>query len=211
MTRLLVASSNPGKLREIGQALAQAGIEVVGLEALADATPVEETGRTFEANARLKAEAFSLRTELPVLADDSGIEVDALGGVPGVASARFGGGRLDDAGRNRLLLARLREADAASPERRGARFRCVLAVARGGRTLATFEGVVEGRILDEPRGANGFGYDPLFFHPPSGRTTAEMSTAEKQAVSHRGRALAALLAALEGGDPRLASLGRDGG
>jgi len=206
MRRLLVATSNAGKVREIRHALAPSGIQVVGLEALADATPVEETGSTFEENARLKAEAFSMRTELPVLADDSGIEVDALGGAPGVASARFGGSGLDDAGRNRLLLARLREAGAMSPESRTARFRCVLALARAGRTLAVFEGVVEGYLLEEPRGENGFGYDPLFFHPPSGCTTAELSTERKQAVSHRGQALAALLAAVDRGDSRLAAL-----
>jgi len=206
MKRLLVASSSAGKLRELGHALARSGIEVVGLETLPDPTPVEETSRTFEENARLKAEAFSSRTDLPVLADDSGIEVDALGGAPGVESARFGGPGLDDQARNRLLLRRLREAGAREPEQRTARFRCVLAVARAGRILATFDGVVEGRILEEPRGDNGFGYDPLFFHAPSGCTTAELSTAEKQAVSHRGRAIAAFLSALEGGDPRLAAL-----
>ena len=205
MRRLVAATSNPGKLREIRQALARSGIEVVGLDALPDLAPVEETGLTFEDNARLKAEAYSEHTDLPVLADDSGIEVDALGGAPGVASARFGGAGLDDAARNRLLLGRLRSVGAASPVERTARFRCVLA----GRTLATFEGVVEGYVLERPRGENGFGYDPLFFHPPSGCTTAELTTAAKQAISHRGQALAALVAALRSGDPRLAILGAD--
>ena len=204
--RLVFASSNPGKIREVGHALAAVGIEVVGLEMLSDATLVEEHGTTFEENARAKAEAYSLRTELPVLADDSGLEVDALDGEPGVASARLGGPELDDAGRNRLVLELLRAAGALEPQQRTARFRCVLAVALGGRTLATFEGVIEGVILEEPRGANGFGYDPLFFHPPSGCTTAELSTAQKQAVSHRGQALAAFLAALRADDPRLAPL-----
>jgi XTP/dITP diphosphohydrolase len=201
MKRLLVATLNPGKIRELARALVPAGIEIHGLESLDDTTPVEETGSTFEENARLKAEGYSLRTDLPVLADDSGIEVDALGGAPGVESARFGGPDLDDEGRSRLLLERL--SGVREPGRRTARFRCVLALARAGRTLATFEGVVEGRIVDQPRGENGFGYDPVFFHPPSGRTTAELSPQEKQAISHRGQAIAALLEALRRADSRL--------
>ena len=192
MDRLLVATLNPGKVREFDEALIPGGIEVCGLDTLNDMTPIEETGDTFEANARQKAEGYSLRTELLVLADDSGLEVDALGGEPGVNSARYGGEGNDD-GRNRLVLERLREV--TDPEARTARFRCVLAVARAGRTLATFEGVIEGRILDEPAGDNGFGYDPLFFHPESGCTTAQLTTAQKRRVSHRGQAIAAFLEA----------------
>jgi len=204
MKRLLVATLNSGKIREFAHALIPEGIEVVGLDSLGEVAPVEETGATFEENARLKAEAYSLHTDLPVLADDSGIEVDALDGAPGVQSARFGGPDLDDDGRNRLLVERL--SDVTDPDRRAARFRCVLALARGGRTMATFDGVVEGRILDEPRGNNGFGYDPLFFHLPSGCTTAELSPSAKQAISHRGQAIAALLEAIREGDPRLGGL-----
>jgi XTP/dITP diphosphohydrolase len=166
------------------------------LEALSDATPVEETGATFLENAKLKAEAFSRRTDLPVLADDSGLEVDALEGRPGVLSARFGGPQLSDAARSKAVLKGLVD---VPEERRTARFQCVLAVARGGRTLATFEGRVEGRILRELRGKNGFGYDPIFLHPETGRTFAEMAPEEKEAVSHRGRALAALGQALAQG------------
>ena len=201
MKRLLVATMNPGKVRELAAALAPSGIELFGLDHLDDRGEVEETGATFEENAKLKAEGYSLRTELPVVADDSGIEVDALGGEPGVRSARYGGAGLDDTDRYLKLLEALR---GVPDERRTARFRCVLAVARAGRTLATFEGVVEGRILHEPRGENGFGYDPLFFHPESGRGFAELTTAEKQRYSHRGQAIAALLRAIDGGDPRLA-------
>jgi XTP/dITP diphosphohydrolase len=187
---LLVATSNRGKVRELASALAHAGIEVHGLERLQDPQPIEETGATFEENARLKAEGYSQLTDLMVLADDSGLEVDALGGAPGVASARYGGPGLDDAGRNARLLAALR---GVSEEHRTARFVCVLALARHGRTLHTFRGVVEGRILEGPRGAGGFGYDPVFFHPPSGRAFGELTLQDKQRVSHRGQAIAALV------------------
>jgi len=205
MKRLLLATTNRGKVRELARALTEVGIEVVGLDALKDDTPVAETGTTFEENAKLKAEQFSQRTQLPVLADDSGIEVDALDGRPGVASARYGGYGLDDEGRNRILLEELSEV--TDPGKRTGRFHCVLALARGGETLATFDGVIEGRILEEPKGENGFGYDPLFFHPESGCTTAELSPEAKHRVSHRGKAIEAFLAALRAGDPRLADLG----
>jgi XTP/dITP diphosphohydrolase len=204
MKQILVATLNPGKVREISTALAPTGIEVRGLDSLPDPPDIEETGTTFDENARLKAEGYSRLTDLFVLADDSGLEVDALGGAPGVQSARYGGPGLDDEGRNRKLLAALA---GVAPERRTARFRCVLALARQGTTLATFEGVIEGRLLDEPRGYNGFGYDPLFFHPESGCTTAELTTAEKQRVSHRGKAIAAFLEALRRGDPRITGSG----
>ena len=196
ITRLLVATLNAGKVREFAAGLIPAGIEVYGLDSIERRPHIGETGSTFEANAKLKAEGYSKHTELPVLADDSGLEVDALDAAPGVLSARYGGEGLDDAGRNRKLLEALQ---GIPPEQRGARFRCVLAVARSGETLATFEGVVQGRILDEPRGHNGFGYDPLFFHPESGCTTAELTTEAKQQISHRGQAIAALLAALKRG------------
>ena len=204
LKRLLVATGNPGKVREFAAALESAGIEVLDLADLADATPVEETGATFEENARLKAEHYSQRTKLPVLADDSGLEVDALEGAPGVQSARYGGPGLDDTGRNRKLIDALRDVPSA---RRTARFRCALALARAGKTLAVFEGVIEGHILDAPRGDDGFGYDPLFFHPESGCTTAELTTAAKQRVSHRGQAIAALLDALQREDSRLQDRG----
>ena len=205
MNRLLVATFNPGKVREFAEALGHEGFTVIGLDTLDDRTEVEETGDTFEANARQKAEGYSRRCDLPVLADDSGLEVDALGGDPGVLSARYGGAGLDDEGRNRKVLEAL--SDVRDPARRTARFRCVLAIALRGETLATFAGVIEGRILESPRGSNGFGYDPLFFHPPSDCTTAELSLARKRAVSHRGQAIRGFLDALAAGDPRLAALG----
>jgi XTP/dITP diphosphohydrolase len=183
---IVVATGNPGKVHECAAVLVPAGFTVLGLDALSDTTPVEETGSTFEANARLKAEGYSLRTPHLVLADDSGLEVDALGGGPGVLSARYGGLDLTDPERCTAVLEVLRD---APDGKRGARFRCVLALAREGRTLETFAGVVEGTILRAPRGANGFGYDPIFFHPPSGRAFGELSRAEKELVSHRGEAL----------------------
>ncbi len=184
--RIIVATANPGKLVEFATALAPQGFEVVGLDALDDRTPVEETGDTFEANARLKAEGYSARTDLPVLADDSGLEVDALGGEPGVHSARYGGPELDDRERYRLVLEKLQ----GVPEKqRTARFRCVLALARAGKTLAVFDGVVEGRITDAPRGDGGFGYDPVFFHPGIGQAFGEISRKEKETLSHRGQAI----------------------
>ena len=186
MKVVVLATGNPGKVRECAAVLAPAGFTVLGLGALADATPVEETGVTFEANARLKAEGYSLRTPHPVLADDSGLEVDALGGGPGVLSARYGGPELTDPERCTAIL----EALAHTPDdKRTARFRCVLALAQAGRTLSTFDGAVEGTILRAPRGANGFGYDPIFFHPASGCAFAELTREEKERVSHRGQAL----------------------
>jgi XTP/dITP diphosphohydrolase len=183
---IVLATGNPGKIKECAAFLGPAGFTVLGLDALTDQTPVEETGDTFEANAKLKAEGYSLRTPHLLLADDSGLEVDALGGGPGVLSARYGGPDLTDPERCTAVLAAL----AGTPDdKRTARFRCVLALAKAGRTLATFDGVVEGTILRAPRGANGFGYDPIFFHAPSGCAFAELTREEKERVSHRGQAL----------------------
>lgn len=196
MRRLVVATGNKGKLAEFAQALEKEGVEVVGIEALEPGDPVEETGTTFEENAKLKAEAYSLRTALPVVADDSGLEVDALGGEPGVQSARYGEEGLDDAGRVRLVLDRM---EGVPAEDRTARFVCLLALARGGKTVETFRGTVEGLVLEEPRGSEGFGYDPIFYHPTMERAFAEMSKEEKRLVSHRGAAIARLLASVRDG------------
>jgi XTP/dITP diphosphohydrolase len=159
---IVVATGNRGKVKECAAVLSPAGFTVLGLDALDDQAPVEETGSTFEENARLKAEGYSLRTPHGVLADDSGLEVDALGGGPGVLAARYGGPDLTDSERCNAIL----EALAHTPDdQRGARFRCALAFAKAGVTLATFDGVVEGSILRAPRGANGFGYDPIARSP----------------------------------------------
>jgi XTP/dITP diphosphohydrolase len=192
-TPLLVATRNPGKAREFAAMLGK----VVGLGDLPDDDGFEpdETGRTFRDNAVLKAQAYATRHRRRTLADDSGLVVDALDGQPGVHSARFarrnGVGGNDpttrDADNNSYLLRRLR---AVPDEQRTARFVCVLVLCDAdGRVLVTAEGSVEGRILREPRGTNGFGYDPLFEHAASSRTTAEMTPDEKHAVSHRGEAL----------------------
>jgi XTP/dITP diphosphohydrolase len=186
MTRVVAATGNAGKLGEIRAALAEAGVEVTGIDALTDTTPIEETGTTYEENARLKAEGYSRRTEDLVLADDSGLEVEALEGAPGIYSARYGSPTLSDRARCRAILKALIDTPEAQ---RGARFVCVIAIARGGTTLATFRGEVPGTILREMRGEGGFGYDPIFFYPPLGRAFGELTREEKQQVSHRGVAL----------------------
>ena len=199
--RLIVATRNRGKVAEFRQMFESlGGVRVEGLTALRDddGFEPEETGRTFRDNACLKAAAYARHCGCLALADDSGLCVDALGGAPGVHSARFAeqhdAGR-GDAANNALLLRRLRTVPEA---RRTARFVCVLALAdAAGRILYTSEGVVEGRVLPEPRGEGGFGYDPLFFHPPSGRATAELPPAEKHAISHRGQATRRLHALLD--------------
>ena len=194
MPRLLLSTSNAGKAREIRDLLAGTGWEAVTPRELGVtfAAPVE-TARSYAENAIAKAVAAAEASGLPALADDSGIEVDALDGAPGPLSARFGGPTLTDAERCALLLRRL---DGVLPGRRGARFRAVVALALPGNRVITREGVLEGRIAPAPRGANGFGYDPVF-ELPDGRTLAEVG-AEKQTLSHRARALASMAEVLGG-------------
>jgi len=192
--KLLVATTNSGKLREVAAYLERIpGLELISLRDLPPLPEVHEDGATFEANAVKKAVEHSRAFNGLVVADDSGICVDALGGAPGVASARYGGPGLDDVGRNGHLLDNLKDVD--DPRRMG-RFECVLALATAGRLIATFAGRVEGRILRQPQGANGFGYDPLFYYEPLGKSFGELTREEKAAVSHRGRALAKLSAYL---------------
>jgi XTP/dITP diphosphohydrolase len=197
---IYVASSNPGKLRDFAAAAAVFGVGIAELPGLRDVAPPPEDGATFEANAREKALAYShVRPGLLVLADDSGLEVDALDGDPGVRSARYAEdagftGDADDSsdGRNNQhLLERLRGGGAPQPW--AARYRCALALARDGVVLRTAEGTVEGEVRSEPRGTGGFGYDPLFWLPELGLTMAEINLKTKQTLSHRGRALRALL------------------
>lgn len=193
MKHILVATSNPGKLRDFAGASAGYGIEVQAIPNFALLPLVLEDGATFEANARKKAEAYSRSVpgEL-VIADDSGLEVDALGGAPGVHSARYAAdephlaeSNTDDVLNNAKLIREIRRVPTKS---RTGRFVCVIAAARDGITLAVFEGKAEGMILDSPRGANGFGYDPLFYFPAIRKTFAELSAEEKSKYSHRGAA-----------------------
>jgi XTP/dITP diphosphohydrolase len=189
--RLLIASTNRGKIREFRQMLVGAiGIEVTDLTEHRELPPVEETGQTFLANACLKASEYAKSFNTWALADDSGLAVDALGGKPGVHSARWaamhkaGSG---DADNNALLI---RELADVPTEGRAARFICALALAdAGGRVILTTSGTVEGRILPEPRGGGGFGYDPLFLVDALGKTTGELPPDEKHRISHRGKAL----------------------
>ena len=191
MARILIATSNAGKLRDFAGAAAAHGVEVAGIPSFASLPQVVEDGETFEANAIKKAEAYSKHAPGEVvLADDSGLEVDALGGAPGVHSARYAAaegehGNASDERNNAKLL---RELTGVPAEKRTARFVCVIALARDGKLLQDFRGEAEGFILDAPRGAQGFGYDPLFFSPEAGKTFAELEPEEKAKYSHRGQA-----------------------
>lgn len=190
-TRLLIATTNPHKLREIRELLAGAPIELIGLADLPPVAEPEETGRTFQDNARLKALFYSRYADLvqagPLLvaADDSGLMVDALDGEPGVRSARFV--REDATYPERFDEIYRRLAQRSNRPRR-ARFVCAVAVARGADVVFETTGTVEGEISSTPRGTGGFGYDPIFYYPPYGRTLAEVSPAEKNRVAHRGHA-----------------------
>ncbi len=190
---LVLATANPGKVRELRDLLAGIAFEI---RTLADYPPFEmpeETGETYAANALIKARAAAAHTGVLALGDDSGIEVAALDGAPGVRSARFGGPGLDDRGRVAHLL---RLIEAAPDEARAARFVCVIALVGPDGRETLVEGTCEGRITREPRGAGGFGYDPVFFYPPLAGTFGELSDAQKATVSHRGRAAAAARATL---------------
>lgn len=206
MTRpqtLILATRNQGKVKELKEPLARFGFDV---QSLPDDFPeVAETGSTFEENALIKAHAVADALLVPAVADDSGIEVDALGGAPGVYSARYSldwpevEGESTDARNNRKLIAAL---EGVSAERRTARFRCCMAMVYPSSWKDRPEDIVvsgawEGSIVEKPSGSNGFGYDPLFLDPASGRTGAELSREEKMARSHRGKALEKLLAVLE--------------
>ncbi len=191
MRTLYCATTNPGKLREFRLAVEGSGedeLEVRTIPGMAQIPAPEEDGATFEENAVLKAVYYSKHAPGPVFCDDSGLAVDTLNGDPGVYSARYAGAGATDEENNRLLLERLE-----GRLERKARFVCVVALAEAGKLLGTYHGTVEGEILDAPRGENGFGYDPLFFYPPFGCTLAEVSGEKKLTVSHRGKAMEAML------------------
>jgi len=190
MVRVVVATGNAHKLAEIRAILAGLEVELVGMHDLGVPEPVED-GETFEANALLKARHCAQATDLPALADDSGLEVDALGGEPGVYSARYAGPLAADGANNAKLIAALAEVPA--PQRR-ARFVCAAAIVLPDGREHVVRGTMEGHVVDEPRGANGFGYDPHFVSDAAGdgRTNGELTPAEKDAISHRGAAFRAL-------------------
>ena len=206
--RLLVATRSRHKLRELGELLAlPPSVLLLSPDELGIEGEPDETGETFETNARIKARYYAQRSGLPTLADDSGLEVDALGGAPGVRTRRFAGPDATDAQNNEKLL---RDLSGLPPERRGGRYVCVLALAlpgeageRGALRIDVRRGTCRGRIADGPRGDGGFGYDPIFEPAqelPGGRTLGQWSAAEKHAISHRSRAAARMR-------PRLAELG----
>jgi XTP/dITP diphosphohydrolase len=188
--RVVVATGNAHKLAEIGRILEGLDVQLVAMTELGVESPVED-GDTFEANALIKARACAEATRLPAIADDSGLEVDALGGDPGVRSARYAGEAADDDANNAKLVAALTDVD---DDRRTARFVCAAAIVLPGGREQVVRGTMEGRIVDTPRGAHGFGYDPHFVSEAAGdgRTNGELSPDEKDAISHRGAAFRAL-------------------
>jgi XTP/dITP diphosphohydrolase len=183
---VVIATRNRGKVREIAALLAHAPIELRALDAFPGAPTVEETGATYYDNAALKAHALARFTQLPALADDSGLEVDALGAAPGIRSARFAGDHAADSDNIALLLDRLR---GVPPSQRTARFRAVIVVAHPDGREISAEGTCEGLIAEHPCGIDGFGYDPVFYYPPLARTFAEIDAQTKNRISHRTQAL----------------------
>ena len=196
MSRLVLATHNQHKLGELRRILADAGVqhELVGTDEYPDLPDVAETGTTFAENALLKAHAVAAATGLPAIADDSGLCVDVIGGMPGVFSARWAGRHGDDEANLELVLAQLSD---VPDGRRGAHFACAAALALPGGVQHVVEGRLVGSVIRERRGAGGFGYDPIFVPDGERRTTAEMSAAEKDAISHRGRAFRALAESLD--------------
>lgn len=186
MKKLIIATKNKGKAKEFVELFAPLGYEVLTMLDLEDAIEVEETGNTFEENAILKAEALSKQYNTMAISDDSGLMIDALDGRPGVYSARYAGAeKSDEANIDKVL----EELQGVSGEKRTARFYCALAVALPGQETKTVSGTVEGMILPEREGDNGFGYDPIFYVSTLGKSMAQLESEEKNAISHRGNAL----------------------
>ncbi|WP_462412419.1 XTP/dITP diphosphatase [Neobacillus sp. Marseille-QA0830] len=194
MNEVIIATKNPGKAREFEEIFARRGIEVRTLLDFPEIPDVEETGKTFEENAILKAETISRALNRMVIGDDSGLMVDALEGRPGIYSARFAGEPKNDQNNTNKLLTELQ---GVPEEKRTARFYCALATAIPGKETFTVSGTCEGRILQQPRGTNGFGYDPVFYVPDKDVAMAELSADEKNKISHRANALKKLDAVLD--------------
>ncbi len=196
--RIVLATNNPKKLVELRRVVEADGldVDVLSLSDFSSYPEPEETDRTFEGNAILKAQTAARHTGVEAVADDSGISVEELGGMPGVRSARWAGPACDDAANNSLLLAQL---DGVADERRGARFVCALAHVTPGGSRRVFRGEMPGRIATAPRGHNGFGYDPVFIPEGHDVTTAQMSGGDKDAISHRGQAVRAFVEWLKEG------------
>ena len=190
-TRLLIATTNSGKLREIRELLGDVTVALVSLSDIAPISPPEETGLTFAENARLKAEYYAAHAQLPTVAEDSGLVIDALGGEPGIHSARFLRPDATYPERFAEIYRRLARQPAGA---RTARFICALAVVDDGKVVFETTGTIEGQIAEAPRGTGGFGYDPLFYYPPYGSTLAEVDQPAKLAVAHRGQAFRQLAA-----------------
>ncbi len=193
-TKILLATSNRGKIKEITHILEGLDLELVTLDDYPGLQLPPEYGSTFRENALIKARAASAKAGVAALADDSGLEVDSLGGRPGIYSARYAG---DGASDRDNWLKLLKELEGVPVEKRGARFRCVLALVWTGGAEEFFEGSLEGVIASEPKGTNGFGYDPVFFIPGTGKTAAELTPNEKNSLSHRAKALEKLKNSLE--------------
>lgn len=194
METVIIASGNQGKLKEFQTLMSGLNVEVKSLKDYPHIGDIEENGQSFAENAYIKAKAVSEVTGCLCIADDSGLEVDALGGAPGIYSARYAGEQKDDAANNQKLLEALKD---VPDEERGAQFHCaIVAIDKDGKRYDA-EGIVRGRILRAARGDNGFGYDPLFYVEEFGKTTAELSMEEKNKISHRGQAVRAIVAILE--------------
>lgn len=193
MKQVIIATQNKGKAKDFEALFGPLGYEVLTLRDVAKDMDVEETGVTFEENAILKAEAVAEALQTTVIADDSGLEIDALDGEPGVYSARYAGEAKSDEANIEKVLAKL---ESVPEEQRTARFRCVLAIASPNKKTRTYSGSCEGLILSERRGDHGFGYDPIFFVPNEGKAMAELVPEEKAAISHRGNAIRELKKAM---------------
>lgn len=186
MKRIIFATGNAGKMREIREILADLDVEVLSMKEAGVFVDVEENGKSYEENALLKARAVAKRTDAIVLADDSGLEIDALGGEPGIYSSRYLGEDTPYSEKNATILKRM---EGVSGEQRSARFVCAIAAIFPDGEEVTMRAAIEGEIAKEPAGEGGFGYDPIFYFPEFGKTTAQMTAEEKNQVSHRGKAL----------------------